>query len=410
MLLRVFRVLLAASVFLTFCRLNAFGQKVLLTSGDISAGIANAGRQIDDCRLKYRVTRRFLRRAVWDQSEVSDSRTGRKKTVLAYRKATEEELKKVMRYDYSYLSSGDMFIYDMSMEDEINGRKAIEKHAFNGSQHLNLTDGSGWTNPVGGIKKSNRAEGGCGGETVRPEQFFLQLDERPLTDWAADESATVSGVEEINGRLCHVIDAEWERRQATARIWICVEMGFRPLKMEIAFEDGRKRVFEVEEMKEILPGVWYPLSAVQTVYVNDPASGENVLQSDVRFEADADSIDVNLGVDSDAFTFEFPAGTEVYDANVDRVLTVGAVDSEVAKIDAILESLEEVSADEGLEVNNGQPPENPGAREEEDVSADQREEPANANGLSAVWWGPLLFVLVIVAFAAFLAMKKRITR
>ena len=325
-----------------------------LTTEDIIAGIEHSESLLLDYQCRYKTTKRWLYKEIVSQSETGLGKVPPQ--ILRLEPKTEEEKQKAMYSRYTWRAKGAKFFYARDFEDEINDLAHSEKHAFNGKQHLQLSNHKGILSGV--VESPLAAYGSISTDVIRPDDFFAELQNRPIVDWLKEDQVTVSPtVETVAGRPCYVIECVNDRHSLRGKLWISPDFGFRPVKMEYYLSNGAFCSHTVTEMKEVAQGVWFPTKGTKEWHIPNPPGSESlVLYSVAEFEVDPTSLKVNSGVSDDEFVFTFPKGTQVYDRIADLLYVVGEGLAE-EDVDDLIEGPGEVKTPEAGEGATPIPPE-----------------------------------------------------
>jgi len=319
---------------------------------DIRAALAHTQSFLRDYQLSYKLSRKWMYKTVKSTSEVALRKTAPK--VVGFEKKTAEEKRKSMTSFVRWKARGSLFSYSREVSDETSSSSPSysESHAFDGKRHLHLNNHRGLL--AGVVDPASAPEQGLPTDLLHPGHFFSRLQHASLLSLLDETTVTVAeSAETIDGVPCYLIECSVAEGDLTARLWLSPKHGYRPKKMVRYLPNGAYCSYEVEEMQEIEPRLWFPLKGSEKWYVHPPDGSSVVLYSVVSFEVDQESLRVNSGLDDSSFSLEFPRGTRVHDRIIGESRTIGAegkdaIDSAVSQLLEVSESLEQTETDGAL--------------------------------------------------------------
>lgn len=317
--------------------------KASIEVSDIVAGIKHSKNQLRDYELQYKVTKTWLYKSIYSQSE---AKLGNKKTppkLLRFERKTEDEIKKAMISQYTWRAKGSKYFYTRDFKDTINDLAHSEKHAFNLKRHLQFNNYNDVLTGI--IDLPGSPYRATPTDVIGPENFFAEFQNRPIVDWLGEDSVTISSnMETVAGRPCYVIECTNEKQTPRVKFWISPHFGFRPMKMEYYRPNGEFCLYKVTEMKEVEERLWLPMKGTEQWYVHPPNSESLVLYSIAEFEVEPNSVKVNSGISDQEFTFTFPQGTQVHDRTINLMYVVGDGEYSAELVDHFLSASEKLAA------------------------------------------------------------------
>jgi len=143
---------------------------------------------------------------------------------------------------------------------------------------------------------------------LTPKRLTLEINGQPLTKVLRNGVPRIDGYEAVGALACVVVRDDG--RGLGYKAWFAIERGFAPLRIEVFTGDPRDAVarYESYDLKEIYPGLWFPLRGV--------FYGRGGYVEELRIEEA--SIKVNDALDDGTFVLKWPTGTKIWDeiANV----------------------------------------------------------------------------------------------
>jgi hypothetical protein len=293
---------------------------------EIAAGITHSRELLREYRCKYTVKSTWPYKPVYDPSAPAGEYR-----IVRFGALSEDELasQKFLR-DYTYSAKGNMFSFDVHVQRDMPPyihEEYSTREAFDGKRLLGMTleDGEPYASIAYPKDLRSALRNALSPADLRPEDFFADFSHYPVTHWLKMEPVVVrEEVETVLGNQCYVVECT-RIRDLKVIFWICPEKGFVPLKMAIPYQDRGSDVYEVKEIAEVSPGIWFPLRAVRDAYRPDPSQKGTILKTQTEeFVVDRESLEVNKGdVRDDEFTFDFPVGTFVHDEFTGKEYRVG---------------------------------------------------------------------------------------
>jgi hypothetical protein len=241
-------------------------------------------------------------------------------------------------------------------------------------------------------------------------QSFRHVQNMSLSDYLQKSKIDKLTAVNTEGRQLFVLDVQdpagSESAPIRTRITIDPACGYALRKAEFIRPDISEEpriILEVEEFKEVIPGVYFPMQGRKDVFRG--GRGEPVVKySSCRTVVE--EVAVNLDLPADTFQFEFPVGTEVYDEFLGTAYRTGTTQEHLDAIEKVVQrettsSYGDVTDDATTEPNrlDGR-----GASESEHGDADPRDhgrgERLGGGVLSRASWSRRVLGLALVGLMA----------
>jgi hypothetical protein len=151
---------------------------------------------------------------------------------------------------------------------------------------------------------------------IHPEFFYTEVYGMPISSILLSPGSSLKGnLENINSYPCYIIEGNKTGDRYQTRIWIDIEHGYIPRKIENYWSDGKiagRWVISEVELYKLNNGyqIYYPKKAVRHFFKTD-AQGNKV--PDMDWYLQIDSVTINSGLPDSLFNLNYPKNVKIRD-------------------------------------------------------------------------------------------------